>query len=144
MTNITAFMTNDHRDCDENFVYFENMIAEQNWSELKASWDIFSKKLNHHFEMEETVLFPAFESATGMTSGPTSVMRSEHQQMRTLMLEIEQAMASQDKSQCQGVAETLMLMIQQHNMKEEQMLYPMTDQRTNAAEVIAAMQSVEQ
>jgi len=144
MTNITSFMTDDHRACDDVFVDFENMIAEQNWEELKNSWAVFSKKLLHHFEMEESVLFPAFESATGMTSGPTSVMRSEHQQMRTLMQTTEQALASQDKDQCQGIAETLMLMIQQHNMKEEQMLYPMTDQRTNAAEVIASMQSLEQ
>jgi len=143
MTNITSFMTDDHRDCDDAFVDFENMIAEQNWGELKNSWDIFLKKLNHHFEMEETVLFPAFESATGMTNGPTAVMRSEHQQMRNLCLEIEQAVASQNEDQCQGIADTLMIMIQQHNMKEEQMLYPMTDQHTHAADVITAMQSVE-
>jgi hemerythrin-like domain-containing protein len=143
MTTITSFMTDDHRDCDDAFVDFENMIAEQNWAELKNSWDIFSKKLNHHFEMEETVLFPAFESATGMTNGPTAVMRSEHQQMRNLCLEIEQAVTSQNEDQCQGIADTLMIMIQQHNMKEEQMLYPMTDQHTHAADVITAMQSVE-
>lgn len=142
MTNITSFMTNDHRDCDDAFVNFENMIAEQNWGELKNSWDTFSNKLNHHFEMEETVLFPAFESATGMTNGPTAVMRSEHQQMRNLCLEIEQAVTSQNEDQCQGIADTLMIMIQQHNMKEEQMLYPMTDQHTNAADVIANMKSV--
>jgi len=143
MTNITTFMTDEHRDCDESFVDFENMIAEQNWAELKTRWDIFSKKLNHHFEMEESVLFPAFESATGMTNGPTAVMRSEHQQMRNIALEIEQALASKNEDQCQGIADTLMIMIQQHNMKEEQMLYPMTDQHTNAAEVIASMKSVE-
>ncbi len=142
MTNITSFMTNDHRECDNAFVDFENMIAEQNWGELKNSWDTFSNKLNHHFEMEETVLFPAFESATGMTNGPTAVMRSEHQQMRNLCLEIEQAVTSQNEDQCQGIADTLMIMIQQHNMKEEQMLYPMTDQHTNAADVIANMKSV--
>lgn len=142
MTTIASFMTDDHRACDDAFVEFENIIAKQNWDELKSHWQAFAQKTLHHFEMEETVLFPAFESATGMTNGPTAVMRSEHQQMRSLMQEIEQAVASEDASQCQGVAETLMLMIQQHNMKEEQMLYPMTDQHTNSADVIAAMQSV--
>jgi len=142
MTSITSFMTDDHRACDDVFVDFENMIADQNWETLKNSWAVFSNKLLHHFEMEETVLFPAFESATGMTNGPTAVMRSEHQQMRNLCLEIEQAVTSQNEDQCQGIADTLMIMIQQHNMKEEQMLYPMTDQHTNAADVIAAMKSV--
>jgi len=142
MTSITSFMTDDHRACDDVFVDFENMIADQNWETLKNSWAVFSNKLLNHFEMEETVLFPAFESATGMTNGPTAVMRSEHQQMRNLCLEIEQAVTSQNEDQCQGIADTLMIMIQQHNMKEEQMLYPMTDQHTNAADVIAAMKSV--
>jgi len=142
MSNITSFMTNEHRDCDDAFVNFENLIAEKNWLELNINWQIFSQKLIHHFEIEERVLFPAFESATGMTNGPTEVMHSEHQQMRNLISEIETALTNQDEEQCQGIAETLMMMIQQHNMKEEQMLYPMTDQHTDAAEVIAAMQSV--
>lgn len=142
MSNITSFMTNEHRDCDDAFVNFENMIAEKNWLELNKNWQAFSQKLIHHFEMEEKVLFPAFESATGMNNGPTMVMRSEHQQMKSLISEIESALVDQDEEQCQGIAETFMMMIQQHNMKEEQMLYPMTDQHTDAAELITAMRSV--
>lgn len=142
MSNITSFMTSEHRNCDDAFVNFENIITTKNWIELNKNWQIFSRKLIHHFEMEERVLFPTFESATGITNGPTMVMRSEHQQMRNLIEEIENALANQDEQQCQGIAETLMMMIQQHNMKEEQMLYPMSDQHTDAAEVITAMQSV--
>jgi len=141
--DITTYMTSDHRSCDDVFVEFENTIGEQNWQQLKNTWHTFSAKLSHHFSMEETVLFPAFESATGIVDGPTAVMRSEHQQMRSLITEIEAALASENQEQCQGVAETLMLMIQQHNMKEEQMLYPMADQHTNSTEIISAMQSVE-
>ena len=38
-----------------------------------------------HFEMEEAVLFPAFEEATGMTQGPTMVMHAEHVQMKGVL-----------------------------------------------------------
>jgi hemerythrin-like domain-containing protein len=142
MPNITSIMTEDHRDCDDAFVDFENMISQLNWVKLDRYWKEFSIKLNTHFEKEEKVLFPAFEEATGMTQGPTMVMRSEHKQMQQLMLEIEQSIGNQDSQQCQAISETLMMMMQQHNMKEEQMLYPMTDQHLQSEEVVASMQSV--
>ena len=142
MTDISSFMTADHKDCDDSFVEFENAIATQNWPDLTNSWTQFAKKLLHHFEMEETVLFPEFESATGMTQGPTAIMRAEHIQMRSLISTLESAIESQDTEQCQGIAETLMIMMQQHNMKEEQMLYPMTDQHIDSNRVVSAMKSI--
>lgn len=60
--------------------------------------------------------------------GPTQMMRSEHSQMRQLFDDMATALAQQDKDECLGLAETLMMVMQQHNMKEEQMLYPMTEQ----------------
>jgi len=142
MTDISSFMTADHKSCDNSFVEFENAIAEANWPELSISWNLFAKQLAHHFQMEETVLFPEFESATGMTQGPTAVMKAEHEQMRGLIAEIETAIEDKDADQCQGVADTLMIMIQQHNMKEEQMLYPMADQHVDSNQVIASMKSI--
>ena len=142
MTNITSFMTADHKQCDDSFVEFENAIADKNWPLLTTVWNEFSKKLMHHFEMEEKVLFPAFEEATGITEGPTSVMRSEHLQMRGLIAVLEKAIESKDDEECQGIAETLMIMMQQHNMKEEQMLYPMSDQHIDSDPVVAAMKEV--
>lgn len=143
MNQITSFMSDDHRNCDDAFVDFENIIADGQWSETLKCWNIFWQKLTHHFEMEENKLFPAFEAATGMTNGPTMIMRSEHQQMRGLVAEMERSLADKDEMQCQGIAETLMMMMQQHNMKEENMLYPMADQHIDSASIIATMQSEE-
>ncbi len=136
-------MTNDHRNCDDSFVEFENSIEEANWPELAQKLDLFVQKLNRHFEMEESVIFPAFESATGIEDGPTSVMRSEHEQIRALLSEVKVAVEKTDEDECYAIAETLMMMMQQHNMKEEQMLYPMTDQQTDSQELIRTMQAIE-
>ena len=143
MSGITSYMTADHKHCDDIFVKFENNIASENWPELASIWQNFTKTLNHHLTMEESTLFPEFESATGMTQGPSAVMRAEHKQIRALVYEIQEAINSQDSAQCQGVADTLMIMIQQHNMKEEQMLYPMCDQHIDATRVLAALKTVE-
>ena len=49
------------------------------------------------------------------------------------------ARAAQDADAYSGEAETLLIMMQQHNMKEENMLYPMCDQRlTDQTEALLA------
>jgi len=65
--------------------------------------------------------------------GPTQVMRMEHIQMKQLFSEMEQAVKARDDAQYLGLSETLMMIMQQHNMKEEQMLYPMMDQTLGQA-----------
>jgi len=77
--------------------------------------------------MEETVLFPAFEAATGMTMGPTRMMRLEHAQMRELFGQMNAALTNRAARDFAGSAETLLVLMQQHNMKEENILYPMCD-----------------
>ena len=95
-----------------------------------------------HFQMEEEVLFPAFEAATGMTGGPTQVMRGEHDQMRALLEQLAEGVSAQDATRVLGLTESFMVFIQQHNMKEEQILYPMTDQRlADAAEVMEKLRA---
>jgi DUF438 domain-containing protein len=63
-----------------------------------------------------------------MYMGPTQVMRGEHVQMRELMDAACASLAAKDAEDYSGNAETLLVMMQQHNMKEENMLYPMCDQ----------------
>jgi hemerythrin-like domain-containing protein len=84
--------------------------------------------MEQHFAMEEEAMFPAFEERTGMSMGPTQVMRSEHVQMRELFQGMDNAVRARDADDYLGQSETLLMMMQQHNLKEEQILYPMADQ----------------
>lgn len=127
MSDIAGYMTGIHRECDELFVQAEQAIANGQWVEAGKQLAAFVQDLEHHLQQEENVLFPRFEQATGMTQGPTEMMRMEHSQMRALCQELEQAVTNENKLQGLGVCETLMILMQQHNMKEEQVLYPMTD-----------------
>ncbi|NMP30607.1 hemerythrin domain-containing protein [Thalassotalea sp. M1531] len=143
MSDIQHYMTTHHRDCDEILADAESPLAEGDWAGYQQKWRAFVSELLHHLTMEEEVLFPAFEQATGITQGPTMVMRSEHEQMRAFVAQMEQAIASQDQERAMGLVESLVLLIQQHNMKEEQMLYPMCDMRLpDNASTLAQMQSV--
>jgi len=79
-----------------------------------------------------------------MTQGPTMIMRHEHDQMRALFAQIEDALQRRDEDDFLGNTETLLILIQQHNMKEEGMLYPMADEQLvgQSEQVLDQMKSV--
>lgn len=142
MSDIQTYMTVNHRDCDEILADAEAPLAAGDWDGYNAKWQSFVSELYHHLSMEEEVLFPAFEQATGMTQGPTMVMRGEHEQMRAYVNQMNEAIAAQEQERAMGLVESLILLIQQHNMKEEQMLYPMCDMRmANNVEVLNSMKA---
>ncbi len=127
MTGIATLMTHDHRTCDESFARAETAASKKKWQEAGNELANFIAALETHFEAEEKILFPRFEAVTGMTSGPTQVMRGEHTEMRSALERMKDALERQDADDYAGEAETLLILMQQHNMKEENILYPMCD-----------------
>ncbi|CAM5297151.1 hemerythrin domain-containing protein [Thauera sp.] len=132
MTSIAELMTHDHRSCDHEFAAAETLAARKDWPAATKALNRFISSLETHFQAEEQELFPRFEAATGMTQGPTQVMRGEHVEMRATLERLASALENQDADEFAGEAETLLIMMQQHNMKEENILYPMCDTRLGA------------
>lgn len=131
MSSIKEYLTNDHRRCDDVFAQMEEK-AHNSLEEAKELTQEFVADMERHFQMEERVMFLEFEAKTGMTMGPTEMMRQEHAQMRNLMKQLLEAIDNGDKDKFFGLSETLMILLQQHNMKEEQMLYTMAQQHLSA------------
>ncbi len=135
----TQVLPAHHRHCDNLFVAAEDAVQRGDWAAAATSFARFHGQMNAHFEAEEELLFPAFEAATGMSEGPTRMMRYEHEQMRSLLSQLEATCAAHDAEGYAGAAETLLMLMQQHNMKEENILYPMCTQALGAeAERVAA------
>lgn len=124
--SVADFFTHDHRACDEAWAAVEAAAGQ---GDVGTAWPAFQRLMLRHLDWEEQVMFPAFEGATGMHGmGPTEVMRSEHLGMRGLLDQMGQAVAEGDLDELLDQGDTLLMMIQQHNMKEEQVLYPMMSQ----------------
>lgn len=136
--NISECLAAHHTYCDELFASAEDACLCADWSTGEQRFSLLSQQLEAHFSTEEATLFPAFEAATGMSSGPTAVMRAEHRQMRDLLAQMEAAIAQRDGPEFSGNAETLLILMQQHNMKEENILYPMCD-RTLVGEIVGTI-----
>ena len=142
MRTILEFLGSDHHACDNVFASAEDAVARKDWAGARGLFGEFHAAMARHLEMEETVLFPAFESRTGMRGGPTEVMRMEHAQMRDLLQAMADAVAAGKQDNYLGLSETLNMLMQQHNLKEENMLYPMSD-RVLGADCEAVIHSME-
>lgn len=131
--NLQQFLQQDHRACDDLFAAAEQVACSGALAPAMDSFRRFRQAVLRHFSAEEEVLFPAFEDATGMRMGPTQVMRMEHEQMRVMLEAAAAALAGGDSDGFLGQVDSLLISMQQHNMKEENVLYPMCDQHLAAA-----------
>ncbi len=143
--HITNYLQKEHRLCDDIFAKAEGAVAKADFENAKKEFEAFANETLLHFKKEEDELFPAFEAITGSSDGPTAVMRYEHDQVRALLGKMAEALSNQDKDAYLSLSESMMILLQQHNMKEEQMLYAMCDRVFDAAkkeELINKMQEV--
>ena len=122
---IKDFMTHHHRGCDQLLALAEDAMNKEDFGDAAKKYQDFKEETLKHFEMEEGYLFSLFEEKTGMTQGPTQVMRMEHTQAKMLFLKLDEAMNQKASERFFSLSESLMILLQQHNAKEEQMLYTM-------------------
>jgi len=126
MKTIIEFMTVSHKTCDEEFAHAEEAVLNGNWEEAATAFAHFHDAMIRHFRMEEEILFPALQSAGG-PAGPVQIMLMEHAQMKDLFEQMAAALTEKDTQDYGGISETLLIVMQQHNHKEEQILYPIAD-----------------
>ena len=127
-SSLVEHFTHDHRSCDEIWVEVESAGEAGDRARAEAAWKRFDAEMRAHLGCEEEVLFPAFEAATGMTeAGPTFVMRAEHVQMRALLGRMQDAVERGNLRELLDQGDSLLILIGQHNQKEERMLYPLAE-----------------
>lgn len=137
MSSISRILTHDHRACDQLFAVAEEAAAAGRWGAARAAFAAFRDTLEAHLRAEEEILFPAFERATGIRVGPTQVMRQEHGYMRLLLEAMAAALDGSDADEYANQAQTLLVFMQQHNLKEEGVLYPAAEQQIPQASALA-------
>lgn len=131
--SVTQLLSDDHRRLDAILADAKRCLAVGDLRRAAARFAAFRGGLEHHIAAEEEILFPAFESLTDSTRGPTEVMRVEHVELRRLMAEVAACLErGGDASNAPPLA-ALTARIYAHNGKEERILYPATDQAARDA-----------
>lgn len=119
-------MSKDHDRLDGVFSTFQKTGANQ-LDQAKKLFSQFESGLRRHIVWEEEILFPAFEDQTGMkNTGPTAVMRMEHNEIKKLLDQIGQNL-QENEIHTGNAEESLIGVLTSHNGKEEKILYPWID-----------------
>jgi uncharacterized protein (DUF2249 family) len=127
--SISAFLGEDHQRCDGLYAEAEAAALAGNAKRAASLFAMFETGMTRHLTMEEEGLFPQLDQRMGFSGqGPTAVMREEHDQMRGLLARMREAVQAGDLTSFADGCETLLILMQQHNMKEEEVLYPLMDQ----------------
>ncbi len=129
---VLGFMGEDHDRLDGIFKEFKN-AKNTNKNKAKILFSEFKNGLQRHIEWEEEILFPLFENKTGMRDeGPTAVMRMEHRTIKDFLEKIHSGLGR--NVQTNNLEEELVLVLTEHNGKEEDILYPWIDNSADEEE----------
>ena len=129
-------LSSQHRECDQAFTRIERSAIRGDWENALLAMQEFVDSMNAHFQYEEKELFPALERVRPMVAkGPVPIMLAEHQQMRELFNDLSHALCDHNRELLADTAQTLLFVMQQHNAKEENVLYPIADQDLAAVDL---------
>jgi hemerythrin-like domain-containing protein len=96
------------------------------WQRVLQFHAEFADGLHHH--REEHLLFPALERVgLSPTTGPTAVLRAEHDRGRQWRQRIQQALDAGDLVRLQAACSSFIDFERQHIQKENQILFPLAD-----------------
>jgi len=134
MATILKFMSVDHDRLDNKI----RMYSTEKLVDIERAESIFlpfKSELERHIIWEEDILFPVFERKTGIKDGgPTSVMRIEHIEIKKYLQEIKRKLyVKKIQDPCKEEV-ALFKLLESHNQKEENILYPGIDNLTSEQE----------
>lgn len=87
----------------------------------------FDRELGRHIRLEEEILFPLFEARSGVVSGPTAVLRGEHEEILRAVEVMREALEATDLERFRDGLRFFLATFPDHTAREEHLLYPTTD-----------------
>ncbi|MHB8310433.1 MAG: hemerythrin domain-containing protein [Metallibacterium sp.] len=147
MESIEQIMRHDHERLDVLLETGAKAVHEGHWREAADLLQRFRHGLvDGHMVVEETLLFPAFETQPGNAEPAlTAILRKGHQDLRVFIQEMAEAIAAHDDEEFAALLRTVRALLKQHDSKEESELYPhlaaiMPDQGRAASELLLSLQ----
>jgi iron-sulfur cluster repair protein YtfE (RIC family) len=132
--SITRYLSWDHDRLDGLLSEATQRVEEGHLPQARSIFAAFDEGLRRHIRLEEDLLFPLFESRTGMRNGPTNVMRAEHRVIEGELERMRRGLEAGDASEYGTGLANLHGVLGPHNAKEEHVLYPTTDDMLDVLE----------
>lgn len=124
---ITKFMIDDHKYLDKLWSNF--MLEIDNTQKAEGLFLKFYEHINMHMELEDTILFPLFDSYVGLENGvgPSVLMQRDHSTISKLLNEVKDNFSNNDFSKAKLNGMHLHRALEKHRERESKMQYPLFD-----------------
>ena len=147
---VAEYLGRDHDAIDVILADALRMAEDGETERAEHTFAEFADGLRRHIAIEEELLFPVFDrrhgfGGCGRPGGPSSVMVLEHRSIQNALAECQHALASLGKIDFREPFAHLRQLVEMHNVKEEQVLYPIIDRAlspTERVELVARMRQV--
>lgn len=123
-------LEHDHQRIDEGLARFAQSLGGS--AVDRAAFDEAAASLRHHIYVEEELHFPVMRAA-GLLA-PVLVMLREHGEIWDLLDAVAAALDGNDAGTARAKWTQLETVLEQHNMKEERILYPAGDKQLSPAD----------
>jgi len=138
--SIADYFEKDHDRLDQlyrDYLEFKHV----HFANARENFISFKHGLERHITWEEEILFPMFQKKTGIVDGPVAVMEDEHRQILDMLERINLRLQNNDSSS-NRLEHDLMVLLGHHNVKEENVLYPVLDHLLNQDEKANVIQQM--
>lgn len=128
LAGVSDYLAWDHDRLDDVLERALSDAAADKWQAASRRLENFRHGLFRHADLEDELLWPEYEQRTGIrTGGPTQVMRDEHVMIKQAVNGMVQAARERSLPDLEQWHANLLGVLVEHNMKEEQILYPGID-----------------
>jgi hemerythrin-like domain-containing protein len=134
LVDVTTYLSWDHDRLDAILADVARMVDDGELERAEHVFTDFADGLDRHIRLEEDTVFRIFEERTGLTEGPTRVMRAEHVEIRHVLSAIRGALGRGDGAAFRRERARLENVLGPHNVKEERVLYPSLDRLLSPGE----------
>jgi len=121
--SISEYLEADHRRLDGLLTQAVDALGAGSVAQAARAFGLFGEGIEAHINLEERLLLPHVEEATG-PGGPAEVMREEHGRILRSVWTIGTQLRSGDAARCLEELDVLARLLSAHNVKEERVLYP--------------------
>jgi iron-sulfur cluster repair protein YtfE (RIC family) len=132
--HVRSALGQDHDRLDELLARVVTLVDAGELARARADYADFETGLRRHIRFEEELLFPLFVERSGIKTGPTLVMISEHLEIERAVDDMHRALDDGDVTRFGDGRARLESVLPGHNVKEERVLYPMIDSLITAEE----------
>ena len=131
MYEVTQFMSQEHAQLAALFRDYQSLRIKAP-DRARCKLETFTAGIERHMALEEAILFPRFEAFSQMgNSGPTTIMRAEHREIREALARLRGGCAEDDADL---IEHTLLESLRAHEAMEDLVFSPWLDETLSETE----------